>query len=135
VKETAAGKVLLVDSEESVLQLELEILRASGVSVRTARSGSEAIELLNEESIDAVVSDLDMSGEVTAAGLFHWITENRPELATRVVFTVSNARDGEASEALRRSGRPVVSKPFAIEAFWDAVKKVLSAEVPASLKH
>jgi PAS domain S-box-containing protein len=134
MNETAAGKVLLVDSEESVLQLELEILRASGVSVRTARSGREAIELLNEESIDAVVSDLDMPGEVTAAGLFHWITENRPELSPRVVFTVSNARDGEASEALRRSGCPVVSKPFAIEAFWNAVKKVLSAELRAPLK-
>lgn len=132
--QTAKGKVLLVDNEESVLQIEHEILRASGVSVRTARSGSEAIALLKEESVDAVVSDLDMPGEATAAVLFQWITKNRPELAGRVVFTVSNARDGEAGEALRRSGCPVVSKPFAIEAFWKAVKTALSAEVPATVK-
>jgi two-component system, NtrC family, sensor kinase len=125
----ASGTVLLVDDEEAVLHIEQEILRARGMSVRSAHNAHEAIEFLINHTADAVVTDLTMPGELTAEDLYRWIRQHRPELASRVVFTMSNARDGRESEAIRSSGCTVVQKPFAIEDFWNAVQKVLAVEV------
>jgi PAS domain S-box-containing protein len=134
VRETMAAKVLLVDDEETVLQLEHEVLRARGVTVKLARSGKEATELLRRETVDAVVTDMEMMGEISAVALCRWIEQNRPELSGRIVFTASNAREGEASAGFRNSGRPVVPKPFAIEQLWEAVQKVLTAEASTPLR-
>jgi PAS domain S-box-containing protein len=134
VRENIAAKVLLVDDEETVLQLEHEVLRSRGVTVKLARSGKEATELLRRETVDAVVTDMNMTGEISAVAMYRWIEQNRPELSGRIVFTASNAREGEASAPLRNSGCPVVPKPFAIEQLWEAVQKVLTAEVSAPVR-
>jgi two-component system NtrC family sensor kinase len=130
----ASGKVLLVDDEEAVLHIEQEVLRARGIEVAKARDAHEAVNFLKRNSVDAVVSDMTMPGDVSAEDLLHWIVSHRPELAARVMFTVSSARASQGSEFIRRSGCLVVQKPFSIEDFWNAVQRVLSSEVPASLK-
>ncbi|MGA8143853.1 MAG: ATP-binding protein [Candidatus Acidiferrales bacterium] len=134
LKSAATGTVLLVDHEESVMQLEQEILRARNIAVRAARTAQEAIDLLRRETVDAVVADMKIPGEISAAGLYRWIEENRSELATRVVFTVSNARDGEAGAALRKSGCAILEKPFSIDSFCSTVLKTLHTEAPTPLK-
>ena len=130
----ASGKVLLVDDDDAVLQLEQEILVARGISVKTAKSPGEAINILKRDTIDATVIDIRTPGEVSVADLCAWIERNRPELARRIIFTVWNAPDPELSEALGQSGCPVVRKPFEIEAFWKQVQSVLAAEVHGALK-
>jgi PAS domain S-box-containing protein len=133
-KAAATGTVLLVEHEEAVLQLEQEILRARGIIVRAARSVPEAIDLLRRETVDAVVADLKIPGEPSAKGLYRWLEENRTELAGRIVFTVSNARDGEISATLRNSGCAILEKPFSIDLFCSIILKTLRAEVPAPAK-
>jgi len=117
-----------------VLQLEQEILRARGVTVRAARSVQEALDILRRETVDAIVADMKIPGELSATGLYRWIEENRSELAGRIVFTVSNARDGEISGTLRNSGCSILEKPFSIDSFCGTVLKTLRSEAPASLK-
>jgi PAS domain S-box-containing protein len=129
--ESVTGTVLLVDDEEAVLHIETEILRARGISVKGAASAREAIDFLSQRSVDAVVTDLTMPGEISAEELYRWIRQHRPELAGRVIFTVSNAR-GRESDAVKNSGCPVVQKPFAIEDFWAAVQRVLAPETVSS---
>ncbi|MGB0034715.1 MAG: ATP-binding protein [Candidatus Acidiferrales bacterium] len=133
-QENASGKVLLVDDEEAVLHIEQEVLRARGITVKTAQSARDAIDYLGRKSVDVVVTDLSMPGDVSAEDLYRWIAKHRPELATRVVFTISSARQGQESDVIRESGCPVVQKPFALEDFWEAVQKTLSAEIPAPSK-
>jgi two-component system NtrC family sensor kinase len=129
-----SGKVLLVDDEEAVLHIEQEILLARGIEVATARDAHEAINFLKKKTVDAVVTDMTMPGEVSAEDLLHWIMSHRPELAARVMFTVSSARANHGSEFIHKSGCPVMQKPFAIEDFWNAVQHVLSSGIPATLK-
>jgi PAS domain S-box-containing protein len=133
-KSTTTGTVLLVDHEESVLQLEQEILRARGLTVRSARTAEDAISILRRETVDAVVTDVKIPGEMSASGFYRWIEENRPELAGRTIFTVSNARAGEIGATPRDSACPILEKPFSIDAFCSIVLKTLRSEVPAALK-
>ena len=123
-----------MDDDDAVLQLEQEILVARGISVKMAKSPGEAINILKRDTIDAIVIDIRTPGEVSVADLCAWIERNRPELARRIIFTVSNAPDPELSEALGQSGCPVVRKPFEIEDFWKQVQSVLAIEVHGALK-
>jgi PAS domain S-box-containing protein len=125
------GTILLVDQEEALLLLEQEVLASSGATVKVARTAEEAIEILKRDFVDAVVSDINLPGQTSTAGLYGWIKENRLDLATRIVFTASNAGDA-AVHILRNSGCPVLAKPFPVEEFCKTVQSVLSSPVTSN---
>jgi two-component system NtrC family sensor kinase len=130
----AAGKVLLVEDEETVLQLEQEILVARGSAVRLARNEHEAIEILKQDSVDAVVASVKLPGETSPGGLYRWIEANRSDLAARVVFTTSNTSEDQIPEAVRKSDCQILTKPFQIDEFCKAVQSVLPAPVAGGSK-
>jgi PAS domain S-box-containing protein len=129
-----AGRVLLVDDEEAVLELEREILQARRITVLTARSGEEAMRVLQLESVDLVVTDMKMPGEITGRALYQWIREQRPALVHRVVFTMSDADDQESREFFEFSGCPHIQKPFDVENFWRIVRRSLLQREPSAIK-
>ena len=128
-----SGTVLLAESEESVLQVERDVLAAAGATVHVARNARQAIEILQRDTIDAIVADADVTGEMSGANLYRWIEQSRPELAGRVVFT-SSQPDKSVSESFRRSGSLLLRKPFAIERLSEAVRAVLAVPIPAASK-
>ena len=135
-----SGTVLLVDDEESVLQLEQEILRASGIGVRVARNGQEAINVLKGGSINAIVTDTKMPGGISASDLYQWIVRHHPELAAHIIFTVSDPQDDRSADTVKDSGCPVLAKPFQIQEFLSLVQRILASaiangEVPSVLNH
>jgi two-component system response regulator GlrR len=56
------GQILLVDDDDSLLQLLVMRLEAAGYTVRTARSGAEALSRIAEQAPAVVISDLRMPG-------------------------------------------------------------------------
>jgi len=54
--------ILLVDDEESLLEITSSILETEGYVAKTANSVSRAIEILNEAAPDLIVSDITMPG-------------------------------------------------------------------------
>jgi two-component system NtrC family sensor kinase len=128
------GKVLVLEGEEAVLQLEQEILQARGFCVRAARSAWEAIDILKQESVDVAVLDAKIPGETSTPALYRWIEQNRPELAARVIFTTSSIRDPGVAGLPEKFGCPLLTKPFAVQDFWKSIQKVFAAETPASLR-
>ena len=128
------GKVLLVDDEESVLELEREILQSRRMTVLTARSGKEAIEVLQGESVDMVVTDVKMPGEISGRALYEWIREQRPALAPRVIFTMSDAEDQDSRQFFASHGCPNIQKPFEVEAFWRVIQRSLLLPETAIVK-
>jgi DNA-binding response OmpR family regulator len=55
-----AIRVLLVDDEEDLLDIEEFYLRKGGYNVRTAPSGPAALDLMSKEDFDAIISDYQM---------------------------------------------------------------------------
>jgi two-component system NtrC family sensor kinase len=128
-----SGTVLLAESEESVLQVEREMLSAAGGTIRVARNAREAIDILQGDAIDAIVADMDMSGEYSATGLGRWIESNRPELAGRVVFTTSQPQD-RLPDGFRSAGSVLLRKPFPLEKLCETVRGIMAAPVPSPAK-
>ncbi|MFP5417701.1 MAG: HD domain-containing phosphohydrolase [Gammaproteobacteria bacterium] len=65
------AKLLLVDDEPNILASLNRLLRAEGYAIRTAESGTRALELLGEEAADVIVSDMRMPGMNGAEFLKH----------------------------------------------------------------
>jgi PAS domain S-box-containing protein len=134
-KQSAAqGKVLLVDDEEPVLGLEKEILTSRGILTVMARTGQEAIEILSRETVDLIVTDMKMPGTISGRSLYDWVCHHQPDLAHRMIFTMSDASHDPEMKKLHDAGVIFLQKPFELEAFWNAVQRKLSQPEPAGSK-
>jgi PAS domain S-box-containing protein len=127
--ETPAGKILLVDDDETVLHLEEEILVARGSSVRLARSERDAIDILKRDSVDAIVAGANLPDDDPSVSLYAWIRKNRPDLSARVLFTISTATEDPIPESVRNSGCQILRKPFKIDEFCKALQNILAVPV------
>jgi two-component system, NtrC family, sensor kinase len=111
-KSPLSCRVLLIDDEEPVLDFEKEVLTKSGAKVTLATSGEKALTLLELGHFDVVVTDSKMPGRVSGPEVYDWIREYRPELARRVIFTLSNAAESNLTQMLSARGVPALVKPF-----------------------
>jgi PAS domain S-box-containing protein len=130
----AGTRVLIVDDEESVLELEKEILATHNVRVRAARNGREALQILEREQVDLIVTDTKMPGEVTGRGIYEWVCVHKPELAQRIIFTMSDAHGIESVALQGQTGCPHIQKPFKVETFWMLVRRTLVEMESAAVK-
>jgi PAS domain S-box-containing protein len=132
--EGAPQRILLVESDESVLELATEALGKKGMAVRAAHNGFEAIEILKQESFDAAILDVILTGETSTSALYSWIEQNRSDLSAHVIFTASSRQDPDAIDLPTRIGCPLLTKPFRAEELLGTLQKVLATEVSGSLK-
>jgi CheY-like chemotaxis protein len=92
------------------------------------------MEVLQRESVDLVVTDMKMPGEISGRTLYQWIRDQRPPLAQRVVFTMSDANDEDSRDLFESSGCPYIQKPFEVDVFWRVVQRSLLQPETAVIK-
>jgi DNA-binding NtrC family response regulator len=101
--------VLVVDDEASLL-LTLEAnLDMAGLQVCTAANAKQALELLNQQSFDLVLSDIRMPG-ISGVELFRLARQLQP--ATPVVLMTAYTIEALIDEAIEAGAFTVLSKPF-----------------------
>jgi PAS domain S-box-containing protein len=108
---TARHSALVVDDEVGVREILAEILMSSGHRVVVAASGREALERLDEERFDVVLTDIRMP-DLDGRALYREIERRWPERAAQVIFVSGDTLTSALREFAERSGRPVVEKPF-----------------------
>ena len=122
---TAPLPVLLIEDEPGVMAYVCATLERSGYSVVCTDSGAEALRLLESGEFLGVVSDMRTPGGVNGADVHAWISRNRPELATRLVFITGDIANEETVDTLRKTGAPCVEKPFRVRQFISVVEKTM----------
>ncbi len=101
-------KVLLVDDEKSI-RLTLKIfLENDGYDVRIAENADRAIELITQEPIDIVVSDIILP-KITGIQLLKLIHDHSPE--TQVIMITGEPTLESATEAVRNGACDYLCKP------------------------
>ncbi|HXH51671.1 MAG TPA: HD domain-containing phosphohydrolase [Terriglobia bacterium] len=115
-------RVLLVDDEHAVWQLLGEKLGRSGFDWRGRSSGEDALDCLEQESIDAVVSDLKMPG-MTGLELLAETQKRHPHVA----FVMATGEDDirVAVEAMKHGADDYLVKPFHLDAAVESVRRAL----------
>lgn len=117
--------VLLIEDEPAVMSYVQAALERSGYPVVCCDSGVEALRLLEKGAFLGVVSDMRTPGGVDGGQVHAWITKNRPDLASRVVFITGDIANEETVATLRQTGAPCVEKPFRVQQFIDVIASTM----------
>lgn len=126
-QETPRGQgetILVVEDEEKVRQAERQILTSLGYRVLVAENGRQALEVLDEMSIDVVLTDLVMP-EMGGQELSRALVERDPSL--RVIGLTGYALDERAGGTRRENFAELIHKPLEIHELAQAVRRALTA--------
>ena len=121
------GTVLLVDDEETVLEVGRELLKAMGYHVLTARDGKEAIEVYrkNQDNIDLVLLDMVMPN-IGGGEAYDRLKEINTHI--KVLLSSGYSIHGEASEILERGCNGFIQKPYKMEDLSIKIRDILAGD-------
>lgn len=114
-----AKKILLVDDEEDFLEVMAERMRARGFDVTTSSTASEALEMIEKESYDAVILDFMMPG-MDGFETLKSIKERRPE--SQIILLTGFATIEKGVEAMKLGATDFVEKPADLEKLTEKIK-------------
>jgi two-component system, cell cycle sensor histidine kinase and response regulator CckA len=122
-----SGTVLLVDDEEVIVDVGREILKSMGYKVVTARSGREAVEIVDKAHYltsvpDLIILDMIMP-EMGGGETYDKLKEINPHV--KVLLSSGYGIDGQATEILKRGCDGFIQKPFNISKLSQSIKRVL----------
>jgi two-component system response regulator HydG len=121
---SAKPKVLLVDDETGILEALQVLFRGEGYQVALGRSGREAIEALDGERPDLVVTDIRMPG-VTGLEVLARVREVDPEIP--VILMTAQASLQSAVRAVNEGAYYYLQKPFANDDLLAICRRALEA--------
>ncbi len=116
-------RILVVDDEEMTRKNLDHVLTKEGFDVRTAASGVEALNILEEGSFDVIVTDLKME-KVDGMGVLARAKEKDP--STEVIVITGYATVPTAVEAMKKGSYNYLAKPFKLEEIRSTVQRALS---------
>ena len=117
--------ILLIEDEPAVMSYVRAVLERSGYSVVCCESGAEGLRQLENGAFLGVVSDMRTPGGVNGADVHEWITRNRPDLTSRLVFITGDIANEDTASTLQRTGVPCVEKPFRVQQFISVIEKTM----------
>ncbi len=123
--------ILLAEDEEMVRELATRVLRERGYTVWAARSGAEALRLMEEhgDRIQLLLTDIVMP-HMGGQALAHQLHQKRPQLL--VLYMSGYAQESFATLDALSLERNFIQKPFTPVALARKVRDVLDAHRPAS---
>lgn len=101
--------ILIVDDDKSVLEVLEARLSTSGFNVIMADNGYQALRILSEEPVDAVISDVKMP-KMGGMQLLNKMHSIRPELP--VIFLTAYGTIADAVKAVQAGATDYLTKPF-----------------------
>ncbi|MEE8574308.1 MAG: response regulator [Thermodesulfobacteriota bacterium] len=110
--------VLIVDDEDYVVDVVQEIISHWVKDVDCASSGKEALELILKNDYNYILLDMRMP-DMNGMELYRNIKEQRPELASRVIFLTGDTESSDIRAFFTLTQTNFLSKPFAIRELLD----------------
>ena len=106
--------VLVVDDERLARQVCVEVLKAVGFEIEVADSAARALQILESQHIDIVLSDVRMPG-MSGVELLKIVKQKFPE--TDVVLVTGYGTIQDSVEAIKLGAYDYLTKPFSIDDF------------------
>lgn len=121
--------ILVVEDDQDLLDIMSEIFQTAGAKVLTAKNGKLALDIVNVQRIDFVVSDIQMP-VLDGIQLLKKIRAMNPKVP--IVLLATGQAQIEEHDALNMGAVGIIRKPFTFEALLEAVQKVLETNAKAS---
>ncbi len=117
------GRVLVVDDEAMLVENLAAAARDEGYEADAASNGREALELLQKNRYELIVTDLKMPQLDGAALMDRVATMGNPP---QIIAITGYASLEAAVDCLRKGASDFLVKPFEVEDFLESVRKVMS---------
>lgn len=114
-------RILVLDDEPIVCKRLKPAFQKAGYVVETFTDSAEAMQRIEQEHFDVVVTDLKMEG-IDGMGFLTRIQEIAPD--TGVVVITGFATLDTAKESFRKGAMDFLAKPFKLSEIMDAVKRI-----------
>ncbi len=119
---TDRGTVLIVEDEDNMRRMLGALLRRAGYRVLEARDGGEALDVLGDSTVHAVVTDLKMP-RMNGLELLEAVQRRRSALP--VILLTAYGTIGSAVEALKHGAFDYLTKPFDPDEVQQVVEKAV----------
>jgi two-component system response regulator PilR (NtrC family) len=105
-------RILVVDDDSSIRNMLAIVLKKAGFDAICAENGEAALEKLNKDSFDLVISDIKMPG-ISGIELLKKIKALNAEVPVIMITAYASAND--AVEAMKLGAEDYITKPFNID--------------------
>ncbi|MBF0269501.1 MAG: PAS domain-containing protein [Alphaproteobacteria bacterium] len=122
---SGVGTILLVEDEDAVRMFALRALRNKGYRVLEARSGEQALDLLNSEPVDLLITDIVMPG-MDGITLARLVRVEHP--AIHLVLMSGYTEDAARGKIDDLKDVHFLAKPFSLKQLAGTVKQVLASQ-------
>jgi DNA-binding NtrC family response regulator len=119
----SSRRVLVVDDHQQVRESMADALRESGYQVSCCASAPEALQVLDRQGYDCIVTDLKMPG---MNGVEFIIQLEQRRVAAQVVMVTAHASVATAVEAMRHGAFDYIEKPFRVDQLSRLVAQAIS---------
>ncbi|MGH6818250.1 MAG: response regulator [Methylovirgula sp.] len=116
--------VLVVEDDPLVRAIIVEILSEAGLATSAAACAEEALRVLSMKRIDAVITDIDMPGELDGLDLARRIGQRKPKIG--VILT-----SGRSACAVP-PGIRFLAKPFTARCLLQSVSGLIGEQLYAA---
>ncbi|MEI6519494.1 MAG: response regulator [bacterium] len=103
--------ILVVDDDESIRGLVEEILLIDGYSTVQASNGTEALEILQNQDFDLLITDIMMPG-ISGMKLLTTVRNLKPDMA--IIMLTSVDKKETAIQAIEQGAYGYMIKPFQV---------------------
>jgi DNA-binding NtrC family response regulator len=115
-------RILIVDDEPTILNLLNKILIGQGYDTTPASNGEKALQLLQTERFDLMISDINMT-PVNGMELLRKAAESWPDMG--VVMLTAYGTVATAVEAMKKGAFDYITKPFKLDELVLTVQRAL----------
>ncbi len=120
------ANLLIVDDEQSYRQLLNLVFQGDGHNIRTAMNGRDALEKLEAEAADVIITDVKMP-DMDGIELLRAVREFLPDVG--VILMTAFATVETAREAFKLGADDFIQKPFDVEELKIIVRKAIEKQV------
>jgi two-component system, cell cycle sensor histidine kinase and response regulator CckA len=121
------GNMLVIEDEELVMEATREMLERLGYRVLEAKTGKEAIDIVQtfDGDIDLAMLDILLPG-MNGDSIYPLLMKARPNL--KVIVFSGYSIDGPAQKILNAGAEDFIQKPFTIVDLSEKLKKILGGD-------
>lgn len=117
-------KILVVDDDPYILMSLEFLMKKNGFDVMIARNGTEALDIINNQSPDLILLDI-MMPDVDGYAICKYVKSTKHLKDIVVVFVSAKTKDTDVQKGYKLGASLYISKPFSTRDLVKQVKELL----------
>ena len=105
-------KILVIDDEKSITDLLSVVLTKEGYSVSTSLSSTKALDMIDKEEYDLILSDIRLP-QMSGMKVLKYVKEKRPDIP--MIMITAYGTINQAVEAFKEGAIDYIVKPFDVD--------------------